>query len=186
MRSPDRDTAFAGRTRLRVCARELRVWQPMVELRAMALQPHEQVETWIKFGSLCRKSGRLELTRTSLSKLLPPGGPLTSLPVVFRGPRRCLPALCTFWLPIARLFCMLLVQLAALRRLLQIVVLRVVCPRCCSAPVALARRLRRCCCAVGSLWRGSSEMERSLMKQFDANSERLVELTGLESNLDRV
>ena len=31
------------RARLRACARELRVWQPMVELRAMALRPHEQV-----------------------------------------------------------------------------------------------------------------------------------------------
>ena len=47
----------------------------------MALEPHEQKETWIKFASLCRKSGRLELTRTSLSKLLPPGSPLSTLPV---------------------------------------------------------------------------------------------------------
>ena len=67
--------------RLRVCASELRVWQPMVELRAMALEPHEQRKTWIKFASLCRKSGRLELTRSSLSKLLPRDGPLSTLPV---------------------------------------------------------------------------------------------------------
>ena len=69
------------RMRLQVCARELRVWQPMVELRAMALMPHEQTETWIKFSSLCRKAGRLELTRMSLSKLLPAGKPLATLPV---------------------------------------------------------------------------------------------------------
>ena len=43
----------------------------MVELRAMVLRPQEQMDTWIKFAALCRKSGRLELTRTSLSKLLP-------------------------------------------------------------------------------------------------------------------
>eukprot|EP00966_Prymnesium_polylepis_P134670 3112518-Prymnesium_polylepis.1 len=53
----------------------------MVELRAMVLQPHEQMETWIKFASLCRKSGRHELTRTSLSKLLPPTARLSTLPV---------------------------------------------------------------------------------------------------------
>ena len=67
-------------SRLRVCARELRVWQPMVELRAMALSRTSR-KTWIKFASLCRKSGRLELTRTSLSKLLPRGSPLSTLPV---------------------------------------------------------------------------------------------------------
>ena len=69
------------RTRLHLCARELRVWQPMVELRAMALRPHEHSETWIKFASLCRKAGRLELTRMSLSKLIPPGTTLSTLPV---------------------------------------------------------------------------------------------------------
>ena len=69
------------RARLRLCSHELRVWQPMVELRAMALQPREQMETWIKFASLCRKSGRHELTRTSLSKLLAPDSRLTTLPV---------------------------------------------------------------------------------------------------------
>ncbi|KAL1523775.1 hypothetical protein AB1Y20_018699 [Prymnesium parvum] len=69
------------RSRLRLSSHELRVWQPMVELRAMVLQPHEQMDTWIKFASLCRKSGRLELTRTSLSKLLPANSTLSSLPV---------------------------------------------------------------------------------------------------------
>ena len=69
------------RTRLHLCARELRVWQPMVELRAMALGAHEHTETWIKFASLCRKAGRLDLTRMSLSKLILPNTGLTTLPV---------------------------------------------------------------------------------------------------------
>jgi len=69
------------RDRLRNCSSELRAWQPLIELRAMALAPLQQMEAWIKFGSLCRKSGRLELCRTSLSKLLPPGAPIGSLPV---------------------------------------------------------------------------------------------------------
>ena len=59
------------RQRLRTCSRELREWMLMVEVRAMALAPSEQAETWVKFASLCR-SARLELCRASLSKLLPP------------------------------------------------------------------------------------------------------------------
>ena len=62
----------------------------MVELRAMAMQPHEQMETWIKFASLCRKSDRHELTRTSLSKLLTPDSCLITLPV--RGQLEVLPS----------------------------------------------------------------------------------------------
>ena len=71
----------------------------MVEVRAMALQPHEQMEAWLKFAALCRKAGRLELCRLSLSKLLPPGLGSSTLPVhhlasgAFDGLLTCAPAL---------------------------------------------------------------------------------------------
>ena len=48
------------RQRLRSCGRDLRAWQTMVEVRAMALRPHEQMQAWLKFASLCRKAGRQE------------------------------------------------------------------------------------------------------------------------------
>jgi hypothetical protein len=44
--------------------------------------PHPcPLQAWIKFASLCRKAGRLELCRASLSKLLPPESLIATLPV---------------------------------------------------------------------------------------------------------
>lgn len=35
------------------------------------LPPTEDVETWLKFASLCRKSGRISQAKSTLLKLLP-------------------------------------------------------------------------------------------------------------------
>ena len=89
------------RQRLKSCGSDLRDWQTTVEVRAMALQPHEQMEAWLKFAALCRKAGRLELCRLSLSKLLPASTHATgaTLPVhqlaasSFDGLMHCTPEL---------------------------------------------------------------------------------------------
>jgi hypothetical protein len=39
-------------------------------VRTLVLPPGEDIETWLKFASLCRKSGRLSQARSTLVKLL--------------------------------------------------------------------------------------------------------------------
>ncbi|KAL1355438.1 serine/threonine-protein kinase TOR isoform X1 [Arachis hypogaea] len=46
------------------------VWQALLAIRALVLPPVEDVETWLKFASLCRKSGRISQARSTLVKLL--------------------------------------------------------------------------------------------------------------------
>lgn len=42
----------------------------LLAVRALVLPPTEDVETWLKFASLCRKSGRISQARSTLVKLL--------------------------------------------------------------------------------------------------------------------
>ncbi|CAJ1924927.1 unnamed protein product [Sphenostylis stenocarpa] len=46
------------------------VWQALLAVRALVLPPVEDVETWLKFASLCRKSGRISQAKSTLVKLL--------------------------------------------------------------------------------------------------------------------
>ncbi|RZB77575.1 Serine/threonine-protein kinase TOR isoform B [Glycine soja] len=46
------------------------VWQALLAVRALVLPPVEDVESWLKFASLCRKSGRLSQAKSTLVKLL--------------------------------------------------------------------------------------------------------------------
>ncbi|XP_027913313.1 serine/threonine-protein kinase TOR isoform X1 [Vigna unguiculata] len=46
------------------------VWQALLAIRALVLPPVEDVETWLKFASLCRKSGRISQAKSTLVKLL--------------------------------------------------------------------------------------------------------------------
>ncbi|XP_047147730.1 serine/threonine-protein kinase TOR isoform X1 [Vigna umbellata] len=46
------------------------VWQALLVVRALVLPPVEDVETWLKFASLCRKSGRISQAKSTLVKLL--------------------------------------------------------------------------------------------------------------------
>ncbi|RDX82964.1 Serine/threonine-protein kinase TOR, partial [Mucuna pruriens] len=49
---------------------EKQVWQALLAVRALVLPHVEDVETWLKFASLCRKSGRNSQAKTTLLKLL--------------------------------------------------------------------------------------------------------------------
>ncbi|GAB2247138.1 hypothetical protein Droror1_Dr00007020 [Drosera rotundifolia] len=46
------------------------VWQALLAVRALVLPPSKDVETWLKFSSLCRKSGRISQAKSTLLKLL--------------------------------------------------------------------------------------------------------------------
>ncbi|KAL5182201.1 Serine/threonine-protein kinase TOR [Glycine soja] len=48
----------------------VQVWQALLVVRALVLPPVEDVETWLKFASLCRKSGRISQAKSTLVKLL--------------------------------------------------------------------------------------------------------------------
>ncbi|KAL7268146.1 phosphatidylinositol kinase-related protein kinase tor1 [Rhizina undulata] len=57
--------------RLLGCQRNVEVWQRMLKVRALVISPKENMEMWIKFSNLCRKSGRKGLAEKSLNSLLP-------------------------------------------------------------------------------------------------------------------
>src|SRR5436305_5864420 len=42
----------------------------MLKVRALVISPKENMEMWIKFANLCRKSGRIGLAEKSLNSLL--------------------------------------------------------------------------------------------------------------------
>ncbi|KAL9028784.1 MAG: hypothetical protein Q9196_002897 [Gyalolechia fulgens] len=56
-------------TRLKGCQRNVEVWQRMLKVRALVVGPKENVEMWIKFSNLCRKSGRIGLAEKTLESL---------------------------------------------------------------------------------------------------------------------
>ena len=55
--------------RLKGCQRNPEVWQRMLKVRALVISPHENIDMWIKFANLCRKSGRINLAEKSLNLL---------------------------------------------------------------------------------------------------------------------
>src|SRR6202012_5983322 len=55
--------------RLLGCQSNVEVWQRMLKVRALVLQPTDNSEIWIKFANLCRKSERIGLAERSLSSL---------------------------------------------------------------------------------------------------------------------
>ncbi|KAK8942075.1 Serine/threonine-protein kinase TOR [Platanthera guangdongensis] len=67
--------------RIRGAKRNVEVWQALLAVRELVLPPTEDIETWLKFASLCRKSGRISQSRSTLCKLLqydPESAPLNS------------------------------------------------------------------------------------------------------------
>ncbi|KAL8298163.1 hypothetical protein RB601_002695 [Gaeumannomyces tritici] len=56
--------------RLKGCQRNVEVWQRMLRLRSLVIQPMENMHMWIKFANLCRKSGRMGLAEKSLKQLI--------------------------------------------------------------------------------------------------------------------
>ncbi|KAI8819891.1 armadillo-type protein [Fimicolochytrium jonesii] len=59
-------------SRLRGCQRNVEVWQRVLKVRALVIQPRDDMEMWIKFANLCRKSGRLGLSHKTLAGLIHP------------------------------------------------------------------------------------------------------------------
>ncbi|PKA52215.1 Serine/threonine-protein kinase TOR [Apostasia shenzhenica] len=56
--------------RIRGAKRNVEVWQALLAVRELVLPPTEDIETWLKFASLCRKSGRISHARSTLCKIL--------------------------------------------------------------------------------------------------------------------
>ena len=55
--------------RLKGCQPNIDVWQRMLKVRALVLSPSENMDMWIKFANLCRKSGRTGLAEKALDQL---------------------------------------------------------------------------------------------------------------------
>jgi len=51
-------------------ARSVDVWQNVLLVRRLVLSPQEDMDTWLRFDSLCRKSGKLSLSLQVLTTLL--------------------------------------------------------------------------------------------------------------------
>ncbi|CAK7224906.1 phosphatidylinositol kinase-related protein kinase tor1 [Sporothrix bragantina] len=62
--------------RLLGCQRNAEVWQRMLRLRSLVVTPMENMQMWIKFANLCRKSSRLTMAEASLQNLIGNEDPL--------------------------------------------------------------------------------------------------------------
>ncbi|CAG8540856.1 14593_t:CDS:10, partial [Acaulospora colombiana] len=69
---PDRQATIrkTWMKRLKGCQRSVEVWQQILKVRALVISPKENMEMWIKFANLCRKSDRLDLAKKTLKQLL--------------------------------------------------------------------------------------------------------------------
>lgn len=56
--------------RLKGCQRNVEVWQKILTVRSLVMSPVEDVDMWIKFANLCRKSGRPGTSLKILNNLL--------------------------------------------------------------------------------------------------------------------
>ncbi|KAM7482395.1 hypothetical protein LguiB_006978 [Lonicera macranthoides] len=72
--------------RIKGAKRNVEVWQAFLAVRALVLPPTEDSETWLKFVSLCRKSGRISQARSTLVKLLQFDPETTPENVRYHGP----------------------------------------------------------------------------------------------------
>ncbi len=61
------------RDRMHGTKRKVEVWQSILAVRMLVLPPTEDVDTWLKFASLCRKSMRDRQAHSTLVKLLQVG-----------------------------------------------------------------------------------------------------------------
>lgn len=66
-------------TRLEGCQRNVDLWHRVLRLRALVIQPAENMRMWIKFANLCRKSGRMGLAEKSLKQLIGIEAPLENM-----------------------------------------------------------------------------------------------------------
>lgn len=62
------------RKRLLGCQKNVDVWQRILRVRSLVVKPKQDMDVWIKFANLCRKSGRLGLAQKALNALLEDSG----------------------------------------------------------------------------------------------------------------
>eukprot|EP00158_Paraphelidium_tribonemae_P009901 Partr_v1_DN28994_c0_g1_i3_m24719 putative Phosphatidylinositol 3-kinase len=69
---PDRQAVirYTWMKRLKGCQRNVEVWQRILKVRSLVMSPKEDMEMWIKFANLCRKSGRNGVSSKILTNLL--------------------------------------------------------------------------------------------------------------------
>jgi hypothetical protein len=58
------------RERLRGVQRHVEVWQSLFSVRSLVVPAHEDVDNWLRFAALCRKSGRVRQSQRMLLQLL--------------------------------------------------------------------------------------------------------------------
>lgn len=63
------------RRRLRGCQPDVEVWQRILQVRTLVLNPEDDPVMWIKFANLCRKSDRMVLAEKTINSLLSPVAP---------------------------------------------------------------------------------------------------------------
>lgn len=56
--------------RLAGCERKIDTWQDVLRVRSLVLSPLDNVDSWIKFSSLCRRNGRNDLSHKTMTNLL--------------------------------------------------------------------------------------------------------------------
>ncbi|KAL0953824.1 hypothetical protein HGRIS_005004 [Hohenbuehelia grisea] len=58
--------------RIKGCQPDVEVWQRILQVRTLVLNPEDDPEMWIKFANLCRKSDRMVLAEKTINSLLTP------------------------------------------------------------------------------------------------------------------
>ncbi|KAJ7580147.1 phosphatidylinositol 3-kinase [Mycena floridula] len=71
---PDRQRVIRDTwmTRLKGCQPDVDVWQRILQVRTLVLNPEDDPIVWTKFTNLCRKSDRMALAEKSINSLLSP------------------------------------------------------------------------------------------------------------------
>ena len=59
-------------TRLQGCQPDVEVWQRVLQVRTLVLNPEDDPVMWIKFANLCRKSDRMQLAEKTINSLMSP------------------------------------------------------------------------------------------------------------------
>jgi FKBP12-rapamycin complex-associated protein len=67
--------------RLEGCQRNVDVWQRILRVRSLVTAPKDDMDPWIKFANLCRKSGRLNQCQKTLIILMPTNAVRGEIPV---------------------------------------------------------------------------------------------------------
>ena len=52
------------------CQRNMEDWQRILQVRSLILSQQDDIQSWIKFASICLKNGKLTLSERTLTNLL--------------------------------------------------------------------------------------------------------------------